>query len=297
MLNEADYYYPIRETFSRQEVQERTGVSDDVLAFWIKQGLLLPLPAAPRAHRRFSYEQLHIAAVLNGMRSLGANVGVLRSFADAFQKGASLLSNTGFSREELHSACTLSWRLEEFRREKQVDVYHLLTPEPFSHRPADTEEEIVEDWLIGDRNEGASELLASFAKSLSRQSERSLSWLLQLTSSGNLIHPNDVGAHWIAWLDEDSNPHIVSSQAVILNELDGPMAAFYLPMPKLVANLWPDRLKSAQEIYEREREKSLLRRLAILQERDPAEADRFRLLHSLPASHSTGEEGEKTVDP
>jgi len=77
--------------FSRQQVQQFTGVPDDVLQFWLKQGLLRPVEASSRKHRRFMPEQLQLAVILNELRSLGANVGVLRKFSDMFHGGRELL--------------------------------------------------------------------------------------------------------------------------------------------------------------------------------------------------------------
>src|ERR1043166_9025313 len=119
------YPYPVDELFSRQQVQMLTGIPDDVLGFWMKEGLLVPEAGERRQHRRFRYVQLNIAVVLNAMRSLGANVGVLRSFSKLIQSGIVIAEASGLDRKQLDHGIDLARMLNRFRRGEVVEVANI----------------------------------------------------------------------------------------------------------------------------------------------------------------------------
>lgn len=77
---------------TRQQVASRAGLSDDVLSFWIKQGLLQATSGGVGrgSHRRFDIFQVNIAAVLAELRRFGVNVGILRRVAHMLQRGTAL---------------------------------------------------------------------------------------------------------------------------------------------------------------------------------------------------------------
>ncbi len=255
MLNEPNSYYPIRERFSRQQVHERTGISDDVLAFWIKQGILLPLPAEPRAHRRFSFEQLHVAAVINSMRSLGANIGVLRKFSDALQEGFRLIHESQFDGHALFAAAGLVDSLDRFHSGQRVKIFDLARG-PEEEEIAESPDDVVRSWMASDRQDGACAEVAAFSRSLSPAQGRSLYWARLLIDPSHLTHSSADSLRWVAWLDEEYTPRIENANAWLLESGEGPDAAFYIPVSKLVACLWPERLERARELYEDERLRS-----------------------------------------
>jgi DNA-binding transcriptional MerR regulator len=78
--------------YSRQEIAVRIGMSDDVLSFWIRQGLLKAVSggAGKGSHRKFDLFQVNIAAVLAELRRFGVNIAILRVFAGLLQRGTAL---------------------------------------------------------------------------------------------------------------------------------------------------------------------------------------------------------------
>lgn len=299
MSNDSNNCYPVDETFSRQQFCERTGIADDVVAFWIKQGLVLPLPAAPRSHRRFSYEQLHIATVLNAMRSLGANIGVLRAFADALQSGFRVINeNTALDYMKLRAAGALTLSLDRFSKGEAVRVFEYAGKNS-GFREAVDEADVIRGWLDAERAQGADSSLAKFAKSLSPFQARALNWAMWLTDPSNLEMDNHQDSQWVAWLDENGEPQIVSPNAFVLWENGGPTAAFYINVPALILRLWPERIEAARERYERRRLQHTYERLAHLEATDPREAERYRRSHGIPedwTEHGQGDEEEGQMD-
>jgi DNA-binding transcriptional MerR regulator len=276
MWDDHGQYYPVTEAFSRQQVQERTGIADDVLGFWIKQNLLVPLPSKPRMHRRFGYEQLHIAVVLNAMRSLGANVGVLRKFGDAFQTGFTLWKASALKAEALAGAIRLSERLKEFASGKKVRIY--TSEADFeAERDAEIEAEIVQSWLWREAVDGARSSNVAFAKALSAYEASSLSWALDLNATSHLTLDNrDSGDAWIAWIDPEGGPRIAYGNAVALHNEDGPLAAFYIPVSRLIKQLWSDRVKAAQDHRAKRLHNSRLALLIECEASEPARASALR---------------------
>lgn len=283
MPDDRTFCYPIRETFSRQQVHERTGIADDVLAFWIKQGLLVALPAERRAHRRFSYEQLHIAVVLNAMRSLGANIGILRKFSAALQNGFVTWRESGFAPQSLSAASTLCERLDRFSRGEPVELRASADDYRRAGFAASTAD-VVQSWLWDEVYEGATEELANFAKSLTLQMARSVRWAIWLTDPSYLMLDGsspDSDA-WIAWIDEAGDPRFAEGNELILRSENGPLAAFYIPIRKLILRLWPERLEAARERRRIRQHNSTIRRLMQLEDADPVEARRYRQRLSIP---------------
>lgn len=256
MLDGQKDYYPIRDTFSRQQVRDRTGVSDDVLAFWIKQGILQPLPAAPRAHRRFQFEQLHVAAVMNSMRALGANIGVLRVFSDALQEGLKLIRESEFDSDALGAAARLVNSLDRFSKGTEIKIYDAAR-DPENDELAKSEADVIRGWINSDSQDGASIELAEFVRSLSPQQGRAISWARILIDHAHLTHTGAYGSRWIAWLDENGAAQFEDTNAWVLESGEGPDAAFYIPVSKLIARIWSDRLASAKSLYEERRQKFL----------------------------------------
>lgn len=282
MSDDRAHCYPVRESFSRQQVHERTGIADDVLAFWIKQGLLVPLPAERRAHRRFSYEQLHIAAYLNALRSIGANVGVLRKFATMFQDGFVRWRSSGLDPASLRSAITLCEALDKFAAGEPVKI-RISADDYRREGIARFEQEVVQAWLWEEAREGASLELAVFAKSLTIQMARNIHAALWITEPGYLaLDEHSERTTWIAWIDGLGDPRLATEGENILRDENAPTAAFYVAICQLIARLWPERIEPARKRYKIQQHNSLVRHLIDLEARDPGEARAYRRRMGIP---------------
>lgn len=280
MSDDRSIIYPVRDSFSRQQVHERTGVADDVLAFWIKQGLLVPMPAARRAHRRFSYEQLHIAAVLDAMRSLGSNISILRAFASAFQSGFEVWLTSGLSEHQLRLCTSLAHDLHIFESGETVrvqfdnDDYH-------RSKTAESKEDIIQSWLWREAREGATRALAKVAAKMNHEQARNADWACWLTEPTFLSEP-DWRASWVAWVDLQKRPKIVVRWQGESGFDDGPVAGFFITISALIQRLWPEQLRQIKQRKLFDRRHAVIEEFMSLYETDPVEAEHLRLRLGLP---------------
>jgi len=248
MRYETDTRYPVARQFSRQQVQEITGISDDVLGYWLREGLLVAIPSEGRKHRRFGFEQLHVAVILNAMRSLGANISVLRAFAGAMQHGIVIATKSGLDHEQLSRGIDLARSLNRFRRGEVVKVYRdewLTAPRHVARsmeaeRPAKDEAGIVTDWLTKNHQEGDMAQAIPFMRELTDAELFCLQLGLELTFPEYVEwrHP-DYNYVWVAWLDSDGSPKVLSGEDSNLPiQPTPPLAAFYISVSRLVRPLW-----------------------------------------------------------
>lgn len=145
--------------YTRQQIGERVGLSDDVLSYWIKRRLLVPEPqegSGKGVHHRFHYSQVNIAVLLKAVRDhFGANIRTLKSLADTMQSAIRLFRRTKAPPDTWLGASWLADKLGRFRKGEEVEVV-LFVPEaggfrddPFrtERRAAASEAEIVADSL------------------------------------------------------------------------------------------------------------------------------------------------------
>jgi len=114
----------IDQQITRQQLGTITGISDDVLAFWIKNGLLVATSGGEGrgSHRRFDGFQANIAAILAEMRNFGINLAGLRSFATRLQAATSLGKSAECNPWAFNDAGELFEKLERFSLGEDVDV-------------------------------------------------------------------------------------------------------------------------------------------------------------------------------
>lgn len=115
----------IDQLFTRQEMALLTGIADDVLAFWIKSGLLVASSggAGKGSHRKFTGHQVNIAGVLAELRNFGINLAGLRSFAKQLQRGTALCESAECNFASFHEAMELRWMADELKAHRPVRVW------------------------------------------------------------------------------------------------------------------------------------------------------------------------------
>lgn len=278
-----------------------SGVADDVIAFWIKRGIVRPIPAPARAHRRFGFEQIHIAVVLNAMRSLGANISVLRKFGDALQLGVEVRRRTNLCYSEIRIVERIARALQRFRSGERWTItgaeYWEITPEEYkanrvaaeaayekAQREPRDEADLVASIMGSERNEGDVERAAAFALTLTQGETVGLGWWSDLEMPEILSGGEDFNWVWLAWLDETGEVRIHNGQdaAPSLTKFM-PLAAFYISISRLIRPLWPDRASLAERDRDRRHLEWRARRLAELDETDPREAARLRRVYGIAA--------------
>ena len=112
--------------YSRQDIAERAGITDDVLSFWIKRGLLVPEPqegSGKGVHHRFHFSQINVAIILKVLRDhFGANIGTLKSLADTLQSAIRVFRRAKAPPNVWGSAAGLADSLGRFRNGEPVLV-------------------------------------------------------------------------------------------------------------------------------------------------------------------------------
>jgi hypothetical protein len=95
--------YPVNISFSRKQIAQVVGTTDDVLGYWMREGLLVPTSggSGKGSHRSFDYRQVHTAAILHELRGLGVNIAGLKWFASTIQRGITLADSLNASGREL----------------------------------------------------------------------------------------------------------------------------------------------------------------------------------------------------
>lgn len=88
---------------SRSDIVRLAGIDNDVLTFWLRQGLIRPIHAAAGRgrHLRFDMCQLKIAGVLSSARLAALNVDALRAIAAELQNAVSTFQRFGLEVEAL----------------------------------------------------------------------------------------------------------------------------------------------------------------------------------------------------
>jgi DNA-binding transcriptional MerR regulator len=149
-------------TFTRQEIAERSGLSDDVLSFWSKRGLLVAAEGGEGkgSHRRYDAAQINIAAILAVYRDhFGANIAVMKSLSDLMQGAVATFRKVALPIGEWVSIARIADDLHAFRsgRDVMVRVHNYDDPdyesleidEKLRKRPAANEAEILAEFDRG----------------------------------------------------------------------------------------------------------------------------------------------------
>ncbi|WP_288804545.1 MerR family transcriptional regulator [uncultured Novosphingobium sp.] len=231
-----------------------TGVPDDVLGYWLKQNLLIPEPAEGRAHRRFKPIQIEVAMILDAMRSLGANISVLREFGGLLQNGIALAEAFGpLSIDELIDVCELASRRLRFQAGEEVKVRSpeyiawaekvRCLPKPLPPELHFYGEDLVSATSVADIERAAlavgdaeiHDRHAQFANGLN-------SWdLHSLRAYGDLLEARHNHSRartwiWLCWIDREGRAAFVSGEDgnfPATQEL--PVAGFHIDLSRLAA--------------------------------------------------------------
>lgn len=253
--------YPHGELFSRQQLHEMTAIPDDVLGYWMKEGLLMPADLPGRKHRRFTFDQLHLASVLNEMRGLGANIGVLRKFSDLVNTGKRLTETSGLNRGQRHTAANLARLLSAFRAGREISVwnedYDLDSRNPNSDIPSHitpSNEEQIFKGLWHHQEDGPIQPAIDFGKKLTAYHAVSLSAYDDLLINFTPHRGRLFNWTWVAWIDENDHAVVASGEDGNIawgapgTETCPSKAAFYITISTCIREIWSraGRWKPAQ---------------------------------------------------
>jgi DNA-binding transcriptional MerR regulator len=233
--------------YTRQEIAERAGLTDDVLSFWIKRRLLEHEEGGEGkgSHRRFHYSQVNVAVILAVFRdNFGSNIATLLSLAKLLQSAVRTFKHSPLHIGDWTQAARIGDLLHRFRNGDPVmvdahdfmaDGYEKLPPEErHRKRPAKSEAEVIADirW-ISDRDPSG---VIRAAEALGPGHE--VDARIALVVLGVVLDPSYMGdIYWLlmqtddGWVIREGSDESVSD----LSDL-GP--ALFLPVVPLLKRAW-----------------------------------------------------------
>lgn len=130
--------------FSRVELHRKTGIPDDVLNYWLREGVLRAREGGDgRGNpRRFDYPEIMLAAILDELRSFGLNVAALKGLSERFHQAIDFFRTRRLNNKNYIDFVELVDR--KFAEEEGRGAWgHTTTPEKFpqydwtqsKHRP------------------------------------------------------------------------------------------------------------------------------------------------------------------
>lgn len=233
----------IDQTFTRQEMALLTGIADDVLAFWIKNGLLVASEGGvgKGSHRKFTGYQINIAGVLAELRSNGINIAGLRAFASELQRGTALCEKAECNFPSIAEAMELRRKIDAFKRHEHVIVGGIDN----DRKLANSMQEIVEDFFYDPRHRyDTPQNIAAFADRIRTDDFDSIRLFEALNSF-------DRGEEWLAIRVSENEWKIhttIQAGRSEAFEQGNHRSGLYLWVGRIVADIWGSRLE--QPSYE-----------------------------------------------
>lgn len=141
-------YPPPDALFTRQDVGRLAGVPDDALSFWMKQGLIRRSDdgGGRGQHRKFTFLQVEVAALLKELRSYGVNVVALRIFAETLHTAIELGERHGLSGLDLEAAAEIADAMAAYDAGDLADVYSYQTNVAIDMNDRDIVHDAIVDW-------------------------------------------------------------------------------------------------------------------------------------------------------
>lgn len=197
--------YPKAINFTRSQISELTGLSDSVLAFWLKRSVIKPTTKSEGTgrHLKFDFIEIHLAALLRELRKLGNDVDSLKAFADLVHQGRELAERYRLSENDLSAACEVGLYICRFREGEAVTVY----PEgAIKGQLATSEQDIILHVLEWEKNSNPTDnpnAVAELGKTLSRRELLALGLYHELHWEDHLVvrgAGEERGSSWEEWM-------------------------------------------------------------------------------------------------
>ncbi|MGI4877560.1 MAG: MerR family transcriptional regulator [Janthinobacterium lividum] len=240
--------YPVLAQFSRQQMASLTGLPDDVLGYWMREGLLVSLqPETGKGyHRRFDFRQVHLAALLGELWGFGVKVASLKSFAELVNRGIAFADDYYLKYDEIAVVIRIAYRLQAFRS-------RMLTwdSDPLIGRvdqlPSD-ELELIEQVLRDKNPENVRRKFVLHAAEglLQRHESRALAIYSDLVREDHLEKRGISGQEHLderslyIWLDSEAKWHIVPPSLIgtLGPKIKSPRSAIVLSVSLIFRQIW-----------------------------------------------------------
>lgn len=91
---------PRQQLYTRQQIGSLVGLDDTTLNYWMREGILRPSTGGggKGQHRRFSFEQVNLAAIFGQLQTFGVSMPALRRLADRFLHALEYMRSIGINR-------------------------------------------------------------------------------------------------------------------------------------------------------------------------------------------------------
>lgn len=115
--------------FSRVELHRKTGIPDDVLNYWLREGVLRAREGGDGrgSPRRFDYPEITLAAILDELRGFGLNAAALKGLSDRFHEALDYFRARGLNRNNFYDLDELIYKQ---KREQEGDAAYGYTQDP-----------------------------------------------------------------------------------------------------------------------------------------------------------------------
>ena len=234
-----------------------TSVTEGVLGFWIKNGLLVPSSGGQGkgSHRKFSPIQVSIAAILGQMQQFGLNIGSLSSFAQILQHGAAISAPHNLHPASLREAVWLRELLYKFSRGEKVTVSDRMPDEngkiTSKYRPAQSIEEVALYCKSSSSEYDRFEFIAHFSSQITEDDFQAIEAYSEILTQMEADDGADFS--WLLWQDENLNWQI-GSQTEEGEQFTNPPkseSAIFIALGKIIRRVWSiDSQKIAQHRHE-----------------------------------------------
>lgn len=241
-------------TFTRSQLAELSGVSDGVLSFWLKNGVLKPVEAGlgRGSHRRFSAYTVTIAAILGSLQCYALKLTSLKSLAALLYSAVDICSSSHMSPWSLDAAGKLARDIHRFRSGEDFEcyIYHYsedMASFDYSKQKVESECDLYSDLAHNYSDYDPTAQIISFAQNLGPDDYRLTQIFLQIA---NEMFGTDTGDYgWLLWQDSRNSWRVSSQTEPNEDFVDFPESetAIFMAVGKIIRRVWNIDLEAKRE--------------------------------------------------
>lgn len=254
--------------FSKGDLSRLSGVPENVLTFWLRAGLLVPVEGGDGrgSHRRFDRMQVSLAAILREMHAFGANITTLNSFAEFLRPVMIYGETLKYDPGTIALAAYTERRLARFRAGYKFKIWRRSDK---GAEPVDavSEQEIAEDFTNNTLP------IQEFMLLCKRVGQFDLEAFSIYADILEVIDTLDVGLRsWLLWnVDGKWASSTSTSTSEAFSVVPPVNSAMYIGVSSILKMVWNIDYDERERLWELRREERLevmrLRRLELDRER------------------------------
>jgi DNA-binding transcriptional MerR regulator len=225
--------------FTRSRVARLTGLPDDVLAHWTKEGLLRPAEfvGGTGRHKEFSGEEVNKAAILAQLRAFNCSIKTLRWFAGLIDRAYELgRIYEDLPHDKFYLASSVAYLYEKLLRGEDVPVWTGSGNQVVRRFAGSLEDIVASEWRELDKAASA-ELEKLVKDSLNNPFDR-----LAITARSDLSAETIIDARtrqvWFIWPDGDGWHVYSDSDENFTGISEFPKAGIVLHLSRTLREVW-----------------------------------------------------------